>query len=283
MPSVVRFRLLIYVQAHRTLIKQRIFTTTRHRRQPTHIQLEAEPQQTQAQRDTTSSWATPNTCRRCVLLPHQSLSPSRMERPYNRSRKDTSTNLPHLTRPERLVHIFADEDLSEFSLLSIGQLCDGDCTAHYDKDRVWITDNKTGNTFIQGARDSDTGLYMISLDTMPPGDGSHVPSTSHTTHIAAPMTSAALRSAPVAQRVAYWSASMGGRTGHRHIGARHDKMGTVFPRHDAQRLQALSTTLHRNRQGTHAYATQGHSTDELRTCITCYHHSRHGRRHDGQH
>ena len=124
--------------------------------------------------------------------------------------KEGYLNLPHLTRPERLVHIFADEDLSEFSLLSIGQLCDGDCTAHYDKDRVWITDNKTGNTFIQGARDSDTGLYMISLDTMPPGDGSHVPSTSHTTHIAAPMTSAALRSAPVAQRVAYWSASMGG-------------------------------------------------------------------------
>ena len=40
------------------------------------------------------------------------------------------------------VQIFQDKDLSEFSLLSIGQFCDAGCTAHYDKTTVWITDDK---------------------------------------------------------------------------------------------------------------------------------------------
>ena len=94
------------------------------------------------------------------------------------------------------VQIFQDKDLSEFSLLSIGQFCDAGCTAHYDKTTVWITDDK-GITIITGVRDQHTGLYMVNLHDLNPCTAPQA--------MAAPV----VPSDPVAQRVAYWAASMG--------------------------------------------------------------------------
>ena len=48
--------------------------------------------------------------------------------------------LPTLSSDGCQVHIFRAQDLTEFSLVTIGQLCDADCTAHYDKSRMWVTD-----------------------------------------------------------------------------------------------------------------------------------------------
>ena len=72
-------------------------------------------------------------------------------------------NLPTLTSTGCRVHIFRDEDLHEFSLVAIGQLCDADCTTHYDKHRMWVTDAR-GTDIIEGTRDKITGLYMINTD-----------------------------------------------------------------------------------------------------------------------
>ena len=91
------------------------------------------------------------------------------------------------------MQIFQDSDLSEFSLLSVAQFCDEGCTAHYDRHRVWIT-NQDGKEILTGNRDSTTGLYMVDLTE----EEIH-------TQIAAPV----IRSNPIAQRVAYWAASMG--------------------------------------------------------------------------
>jgi hypothetical protein len=57
-----------------------------------------------------------------------------------------------------------DEDLTEFSLLTVGQFYDAGCKAHFDVAKMWITSlNKA--TILAGKRDSETGLYFIDLDT----------------------------------------------------------------------------------------------------------------------
>lgn len=104
--------------------------------------------------------------------------------------------LPQLTKHGTRVHIFQNKDLSEFSLLAIGQLCDDGCIAHYDRQRVWVTDH-TGTPIIEGSRDHATGLYMVDLMQL-------VPRT--TTHLHA---ANAVHLPTIAQRVAYWAASMG--------------------------------------------------------------------------
>jgi hypothetical protein len=75
--------------------------------------------------------------------------------------------LPTLTSNGCQVYVFRDEDLTEFSLVAIGQLCDDDCTAHYDKTKMWITD-KSDTDIIQGAREPETGLYMIDTNKLTP-------------------------------------------------------------------------------------------------------------------
>jgi len=84
--------------------------------------------------------------------------------------------------------------------MAIGQFCDADCTAHYDKHRMWITDTH-GTDIVNGSRDPATGLYMINLAQL------MQPVPSPLLHSAATMTP--LRSANIAQRVEYWAASMG--------------------------------------------------------------------------
>jgi len=104
--------------------------------------------------------------------------------------------LPQLTEQGAKVHIFQNKDLSEFSLLAIGQLCDDGCIAHYDRQRVWVTD-RAGHTIIEGFRDPTTGLYMVDLTQLvtTPGSDRFAANT--------------VQLQTIAQRVAYWSASMG--------------------------------------------------------------------------
>ena len=75
--------------------------------------------------------------------------------------------------------------------------CDAGCSAHYDANKVWITDT-TKATILTGQRDHETGLYMVEL-----GDIKRMRHSPQ--HFAAPV----VRSEPIAQRVAYWAASMG--------------------------------------------------------------------------
>ena len=131
------------------------------------------------------------------------------------SSKEGYLKIPTLDQAGCRVQIFQDADLSEFSLLSIGQFCDVGCIAHYDKHGMWLTDAED-ITLLEGTRDEDTGLYMVDLNTPTPNEGAQrvsrgVTSTHDTaglqrvTHCAAPV----IRSAPVAEKVAYWAASMG--------------------------------------------------------------------------
>ena len=103
--------------------------------------------------------------------------------------------LPALNSTGCRVQVFRNEDLTEFSLLSIGQFCDAGCTAHYDDKHVWIT-NRDGTNIISGRRDPHTGLYMVDLNDL-------------NSHRGTAMVASVTQSEPVAQRVAYWAASMG--------------------------------------------------------------------------
>lgn len=111
--------------------------------------------------------------------------------------------LPTLSSDGSQVHIFRAQDLTEFSLVTIGQLCDADCTAHYDKSRMWVTD-KHDTDIIVGTRNATTGLYMINTDDLTAAP----PTREVVQHQAATVTP--LRSTTIEQRVAFWVASMGG-------------------------------------------------------------------------
>jgi hypothetical protein len=77
--------------------------------------------------------------------------------------------LPQLTRAGKKVRLFRDTELT-FPLLSVGQFCDADCTAHMDKHEMRIYD-PSGTCFLRGQRDRTTGLYLAPL----PGLGTTVP------------------------------------------------------------------------------------------------------------
>jgi hypothetical protein len=70
---------------------------------------------------------------------------------------------PSLTKEAKTAHVF--EGLTNASLLSVGQLCDDDCTAIFDKCAMRIV--KNGMTIIQGKRNLVDGLWDITLPLTP--------------------------------------------------------------------------------------------------------------------
>jgi hypothetical protein len=86
-----------------------------------------------------------------------------------RSTHTAMLKLPQLTHAGRTVRLFRDTELT-FPLLSVGQFCDADCTAHMDKHEMRICD-PTGACFLRGERDRITGLYLAPL----PGHGTTAP------------------------------------------------------------------------------------------------------------
>ena len=70
---------------------------------------------------------------------------------------------PSLSPEATTAHVF--EDLTNTSLLSIGQLCDDDCTAIFDKCAMRIV--KNGMTIVQGTRNVNDGLWDVSLPVQP--------------------------------------------------------------------------------------------------------------------
>ena len=70
---------------------------------------------------------------------------------------------PSLTKEAKTAHVF--EGLTNASLLSVGQLCDDDCTAIFDKCAMRII--KNGMTIIQGKRNLVDGLWDITLPLTP--------------------------------------------------------------------------------------------------------------------
>ena len=75
----------------------------------------------------------------------------------------------HPTLSTKAQHAFVMPDL-QHSLLSISQLCDHRCTAHFTKDTVSIQSND--NTIIVGHRSPTTKLWHIALPT-PATDTTH--------------------------------------------------------------------------------------------------------------
>ena len=72
--------------------------------------------------------------------------------------------LPQNNLPDkaRKAHIFPG---LQKPLISIGTLCDNNCIAVFDAERVTIYDQTTRNIIMQGHRDPITTLYMIKITT----------------------------------------------------------------------------------------------------------------------
>ena len=68
-----------------------------------------------------------------------------------------------LSRDSTTVHIFDDDDLRNASLISLGQLCDDDCTVHLDKNKLLVFKNK--KKIIQGTRNHTDGLWDVHFPT----------------------------------------------------------------------------------------------------------------------
>ena len=70
---------------------------------------------------------------------------------------------PSLTKQATTAHVF--DNLTNTSLLSVGQLCDDDCTVIFDKVAMKIV--KNGMTIIKGKRNTVDGLWDIELPLQP--------------------------------------------------------------------------------------------------------------------
>ena len=70
---------------------------------------------------------------------------------------------PSLSKQATTAHVF--DGLTNASLLSVGQLCDDNCTAIFDKAAMKIV--KNGMTIIQGERNNVDGLWDIALPLTP--------------------------------------------------------------------------------------------------------------------
>ena len=77
--------------------------------------------------------------------------------------KGTLNLHPLLSEQATTAHVF--DDLTNTSLLSVGQLCDDDCTAIFDKTVMKIV--KNGTTVINGTRNNVDGLWDINLPLTP--------------------------------------------------------------------------------------------------------------------
>jgi hypothetical protein len=100
-------------------------------------------------------------------------------------------DLPTLPPAARIVHIFPE--LGDDSLLSIGQLCDAGCEAHFSKSTATITYND--QVVLTGARTTTQGLWRTAI----PPNGTGLPHKAN----------AATHSATPAELVAFAHATLG--------------------------------------------------------------------------
>jgi len=70
-------------------------------------------------------------------------------------------DLPNLPKAARTAHIFPA--LGTTSLLSVGQLCDADCTATFTEKTITITHND--KTILSGTQNKKTNLWNVNLPT----------------------------------------------------------------------------------------------------------------------
>ena len=75
-----------------------------------------------------------------------------------RSTHQAELDIPTLPPAARTIHIFPD--LQNGTLLSIGQLCDAGCDAHFTKDSVVIKHN--GTPVLHGQRTGSNGLWYLT-------------------------------------------------------------------------------------------------------------------------
>ena len=68
----------------------------------------------------------------------------------------------HLSDAASTVHLFPDNDI-DLPLLSVGQLCDDDCSAIFTKTDFTVSKDHSGDTVMTGRRGHTTGLYMVNL------------------------------------------------------------------------------------------------------------------------
>jgi hypothetical protein len=73
-----------------------------------------------------------------------------------------SLTLPNLPAKACKTYLFDD---MQSSLISIGQLCDSGCVATFTKEKVAI--KKDNELILQGARDTNTGLWTADLNSQP--------------------------------------------------------------------------------------------------------------------
>ena len=73
----------------------------------------------------------------------------------------TSTHLPFIDLNPKATQAHTFQALKTANLLSIGQLCDNDCVATFNKTTVTITKNKS--IIMTGKRDEITGMWLIPM------------------------------------------------------------------------------------------------------------------------
>ena len=75
------------------------------------------------------------------------------------STHEAELDIPNLPLAARHVHIVPE--LSNFSLISIGQLCDSDCSVIFDRNMVTVSHNN--QVVLSGDRARSTGLWHMNL------------------------------------------------------------------------------------------------------------------------
>jgi hypothetical protein len=69
-------------------------------------------------------------------------------------------NMPSLPHTARQAHILTG--LAQHSLLSVGQMCDSDCSVTFTAADVTVKNGKS--TILNGLRDQDSGLWCVPLE-----------------------------------------------------------------------------------------------------------------------
>lgn len=92
-----------------------------------------------------------------------------------RSTHTGELRIANLPIENRTVHLFQDNELPHYPLLSIGQLCQsGHVYVTFNSNGVYVRETKTNKLILQGQHDKQTGLYVIDLaikqhEEVPPG------------------------------------------------------------------------------------------------------------------
>ena len=76
------------------------------------------------------------------------------------SESTTTMKLPDILHNARIIHFFPG--LKSHSLISISQLCDAGCQAHFDKHFVRIVFKN--EVILKGSRDPTTKLWMLPIE-----------------------------------------------------------------------------------------------------------------------